>query len=294
MMSGIQRASSEHPNCETQLPANSPTAVFDPTAYWEERLLKNPGITGVGYTALGRCYNHWLYKIRRRVFLRLGRTLKSDWRATRVLDIGSGTGFYFQLWKEMGVGFLEGSDLTEIALSRLREKFPGDTFQQLDIGGKVSQPEIECFDVVSALDVFFHIVDDSRYARAFKNVHNILRPGGYFIFSDLFLHGTTQRGVHVVSRSLREVEELLQTTGFAIVRRVPMFVLMNQPLDTDSQVHAFLWRAFVYTVRQSEVLGYAFGAGLYPLELLLTRILNESPTTEILVCRKTSAMSNLE
>ena len=292
-MQRINTVSSARPVGESQFPAISPPAGFDPAAYWEERLRKNSGIAGVGYTTLGRCYNQWLYKIRRRVFLRLGNSLKSDWRTARVLDIGSGTGFYIQLWKEMGAGLLEGSDLTEIAVSRLRQKFVGETFHQLDIGGSLSLRGTGCFDVISAIDVFFHIVDDVRYTRACENVYNMLRPGGYFIFSDLLLHGTTQRSLHMVSRSLTEVEELLRTTGFEIVRRVPMFVLMNPPFDSCSQARMFLWRALAYTVRQSEVLGYAFGAALYPLELILTRVMRESPTTEILVCKKPPARSSL-
>ena len=119
---------------ENSLASNSSPVPFDVAVYWEERLRNNPGITGVGYTSLGRGYNEWLYRIRRRVFLRLMRSLKGNWSANRVLDVGSGTGFYIQLWKEIGVKSLVGSDLTEISVLNLRAKYPFDTFHQLDIG----------------------------------------------------------------------------------------------------------------------------------------------------------------
>jgi len=265
--------------------------TFDPVAYWEDRLQKNPGITGVGYTSLGERYNKWLYRVRGKVFKRVVRQLSIDWPAARVLDIGSGTGFYIQRWKDIGVGSVTGSDLTEVAVSRLQAKFQNTDFVRVDIGGSLEDLGTGRFDIVSAFDVFFHIVDDRRYQRAIENVHSLLRTGGWFLFSDLFLHGPTQRSIHMVSRSWVEVDQLLQATGFEVVRRLPMFVLMNHPIDTSSRMHAFLWKVFVRAVRYHEALGYVSGAALYPVELMLTGILRESPTTEILVCRKKSDMA---
>lgn len=275
-------------NQQMQSRPKSPETPFDPAAYWEERLRKNPGITGVGYTSLGKYYNQWQYKVREKVFQRILGSLQIDQAAAKVLDIGSGTGFYLQLWKETGVKFLVGSDLTTVAISRLREKFPSVELEEFDIGGAPREHWAHCFDVISAFDVFFHIVDDVKYQRAIANVYSMLRPGGLFLFSDLLLHGPTQRSLHMVSRSLEEVDDLLRATGFEIIRRVPMFVLMNHPIDTRSKVHAFLWRLFVYVTRKSAILGYLSGAFLYPLELFLTRFVRESPTTEILVCRRTA------
>jgi len=139
---------------------------------------------------------------------------------------------------------------------------------------------------VSAFDIFFHIVDDLRYRTAIDNIYTVLRPNGWFIFSDILPHGPTLRSIHMVSRSLGDVEAMLKRAGFQIVDRVPMFVMLNQPLDATNAVHPFLWQSFVHAVRLCEPLGYAAGAVFYPLELLLTKICRESPTTEIIVCRK--------
>ncbi|MEZ5363358.1 MAG: hypothetical protein R2748_13700 [Bryobacterales bacterium] len=38
--------------------------------------------------------------------------------------------------------------------------------------------------------------------------------------------------------------------------------------------------------RSEEAAGYALGAALYPLELLLRRIVREGPSAEIAICRK--------
>lgn len=260
--------------------------AFDPSQYWERRLQDNPGVTGVGYTSLGTGYNEWLYRMRKKVFLRLVASQQFAWEGASVLDVGSGTGFYIQRWKEVGVRKIVGSDLTAIATGRLRQLFPNEEFVQMDIGAEIPKAWIRLFDAVSAFDIFFHIVDDQRYQKALQNVSSALRPGGLFFFSDILPHGPAKRSIHMVSRSLPEVERYLRAASFEIINRVPMFVLLNQPLDTTSKIHPLLWQAFVHTVRLCPPFGYVAGAVLYPLESILTRYCRESPTTEILVCRK--------
>src|SRR5436190_1684817 len=101
-------------------PTSAANSCFDARSYWETRLQEYPGLCGVGNTCLGRSYIQWLYKVRRAVFLRLLASLKTDFRAARVFDVGAGTGFYLELWKQVGVSSVAGCDLTEIAVARLR------------------------------------------------------------------------------------------------------------------------------------------------------------------------------
>ena len=263
-------------------------ARFDAKSYWETRLRQHPGLCGVGNTRMGKHYIEWLYRVRRAVFLRLLRSLGTDFRRARVFDIGSGTGFYLELWKELGVSSIAGCDLTEIAVSRLRSAFPSSTIFEMDIGDALSPSVCEQYDVVSAFDVLFHIVEEGRYERAIRNVHSLLRPGGVFLFSDLLVHGSPLSGEHVACRSLNHVEVLLKKTGFEVLRRVPMFVLMEEPLDSRSSVYRFVWKLATYPARHSKSAGFLLGALLYPLERVLTKIFDESPTTEIIACQKGS------
>jgi SAM-dependent methyltransferase len=268
------------------------TAGFDPRGYWEERLRSSWSLAGVGYRRLGRRYNAWMYRIRRQVFLRLVASLPVEWSRARVLDIGAGTGFYVQLWRQLGVPRVTGVDLTAKAVEELRRRFPGDEFLQLDIGAPPPRPSslVPPFDVVTAMDVLFHIVDDEAWARAFRNIGELVRPGGWFLWSDNFVrHGLT-RARHQVNRPLGESERLVREAGFAVHGRVPMFVLMNYPADMRSRLGRLLWTVFVAAPASlAEPLGWAVGAGLYPLEAWLTAVLRESPTTEIMICRKVGA-----
>jgi len=260
---------------------------FDPQIYWEMRLRTNSGLSGVGYIGMGEGYNHWLYKVRQRVFLRAVSRLPVDWAGAKVVDVGSGNGFYIERWKELEVGTVIGTDLTGASIEYLRKRFPNDPFYQVDIGGTLIQPLKNGFyDIVTAFDVLFHIVDDTRYQRAIENIYGLLKPGGWFIFSENFLHERIERRPHQVSRCLGDIMECLRRSNFRVVRRMPMFVLMNDPIDQRSRLIRWGWHSFSTLVRRVNWLGLALGMILYPMELFLTGCLKESPTTEMMICRK--------
>ena len=262
---------------------------FDPRAYWEQRLSAEYSLQGVGYAALGLSYNRWLYRIRKRVFRRIVRPLVRDAAAARVLDVGSGTGFYVDQWRGLGVKQIVGLDITDAAVSHLREAYPGCEFIVADIGSETVPLGPGSFDFVSCFDVLFHIVDDARYARAMKNTFALLKPGGMFVWSDNFLqHGRRDASVHVVSRSLEQSSQFLVDAGFEIVARKPMFWLMNAPVDSTSRIRRVWWKLLRAVVGRSDFLGKIVGAALSPLELALTH-LRESPSTEIMICRKPAA-----
>ncbi len=263
---------------------------FDPRAYWEQRLSESFGLHGVGYAPLGLSYNRWLYRIRRRVFRRMVRRFLGDRAAVRVLDVGSGTGFYLDQWRDLGIKQVVGLDLTETAVSNLRAAYPGMDFVMADVGAESVPLDRGSFDVVSAFDVLFHIVDDERYGRAMKNVSGLLKPGGIFVWSDNFLrHGRRDAGRHQVSRSLELTTQLLKDAGFEIVSRKPMFWLMNAPVDSTSRLLHAWWRRLMAVVRHGDRTANVVGAILFPVELVLTRVMRESPTTEIMICRKPAA-----
>jgi len=267
-------------------PTSAANSCFDARSYWETRLQEYPGLCGVGNTCLGRSYIQWLYKVRRAVFLRLLASLRTDFRAARVFDVGAGTGFYLELWKQVGVSSVAGCDLTEIAVARLRSILPWARILRLDIGETLPSSELGCYDIVSAFDVLFHIVEDKLYERAVRNLCSLLRPGGLLLFSDLLPRNGALRAEHLTFRPLEEVTALLGRTGFEVVGRVPMFVVMEEPLDSTSQWYHFLWKLMTYPVKRSELAGFLIGGMLYPLELILTNVCEESSSTEIVICYK--------
>lgn len=273
----------------------SPGTPFNNRDYWETRLREHYSLAGVGYLRLGRRFNEWMYRVRGAVFDRVvgrlpvagDRLPATRWQHANVLDVGAGTGFYVDRWKRLGAQ-VTGLDLTDVAVDELSRCFPGSRFVRADIGGALDQVPLPAasFDAISAFDVLFHIVDDAAYGRAFRNISTLLKPGGWFIWSDNFLSSGTERIAHQASRSLTESTRLVEAAGLTVVSRTPMFVLMNYPADTRSRLARLAWTAMVAPTVLGEPLGWALGAMLYPLERALVRLKHESPSTELMVCRR--------
>ena len=254
--------------------------------FWEGRLDEDWSETGVGYRALGRRFNTWMYRVRREVFLREVGALDLDWPRTRVLDVGSGTGFYVQAWRDLGAGSVTGCDLTQAAVDRLRTRFPNVRFHRLDIAepGELLA-EDGLFDVASCMDVLFHITDDARYVAALESIASAVRPGGHFVLSENFVHRGVERGPNQANRTLEWITEALDEAGFDVIRRTPMLVLMNAQVDAGP-VWRKAWGGALRAATVTEATGWLAGAALYPLERRLVRTRSESPTTEIMLCRR--------
>jgi SAM-dependent methyltransferase len=255
------------------------------TDFWERRLRDDWTESGVGYKALGRAFNVWMYRVRAEVFDREVATLPLDWAASRVLDVGSGTGFYIRRWQALGAGSVVGCDLTRAAVERLRARFPDVEINQADLAEPGDTFAPGSFDAVSAMDMLFHITDDARYRAALRTIQRALRPGGFFVLSENFLHRPEQRGDHQVNHTLSWITGSLDEAGFDVMRRVPMLVLMNAQVDAPP-VWRRLWGGLLRALTLTERTGGAAGALLYPLERRLVRLLRESPTTELMICRR--------
>ena len=263
---------------------------LDVRGYWESVHTASTGLAAVGYGGLGEPFNRWMYRVRRDVFLSTVPPHLGDSAALDVLDIGSGSGFYLDLWQELGVGSVIGSDLTEAAVGRLRGQYPDLDLLRLDVGGDPGALPARTFDVVSAFDVLFHIVDDARYARAFENLATLVKPGGLLVFSENFLRNQVERVDSVQkNRSDAEIRALLAANGFEPLDHRRMFVLMNYPADGGGLVHRGAWILLTRAITQWNELGHVVGAALYPIERRLVARPGDGPGTELMICRRTAS-----
>jgi SAM-dependent methyltransferase len=266
--------------------AQRQTPAFDARSYWESRLGRDWNLQGVGLRRLGGRFNAWAYRLRGEVFQRVVTTHLRDLGARDVLDIGSGTGFYVDAWRHAGARSITGVDLTEAAVGRLTQRFPDVRFVRRDVSDGLPEMSKERFDVVSAMDVLFHILDDRRFEAALRTVAQHLRPGGTFLYSDMFLRNREIRETHAVYRRLSDIERAVQAAGLEIVTRTPMFVYMIQPLDADSRLVRGLWTGGAGVASLAEPLGEIAGRALYALDSRLVTKRSESPSIEIMVCRR--------
>ena len=272
----------EH-GCATSADPGSGTS----RALWDERLRSNTGESSVGCAGFGVQYNRWLYRLRARVF---SRTVKRLWPGDaniRVLDVGTGTGFYIRQWQRHGVHRIEGLDFSPSGIEILRQRFPGVPFHLADIGQQPLEIEQGAYDVVSAFDVLFHIVDDARYQAAMNNLVRCLKPGGILLFTENFVHHERPRvSDYHYSRTLHDIERTARDAGLVMEQRHPIFVLMNAPDDSTHPALTLWWRMVSKVAQRGEWLGWLAGACLFPLDGVLTRVLREGPSTELAVCRR--------
>lgn len=257
---------------------------FDYKKYWNERLSGEFGIEAVGYIGLGKKFNHWMYRLRKRKFKRSVQKLKIHLNDAEVLDVGSGTGFYISLWKDLGATSVTGFDISTQAVKNLEKKFPDVAFYEQDISKDILIAKK--FNAISCMDVLFHVVSDENFKKAIHNLSQGLVSGGYLILTDNFLHGPEKRLQHHVSRSLADYEKIISDADLKIVSRKPVFYFLNYPVDGNNVVLNLLWKFFLKFVPGNERLGYLLGGLFYPIDLALTSVLSEGPSTEMMICKK--------
>jgi 2-polyprenyl-3-methyl-5-hydroxy-6-metoxy-1,4-benzoquinol methylase len=261
---------------------------FDPGKYWEDRLSKTGGLKGVGFKKLGPSFNSWAYRVRRHVFTAEVRRLDLDLTKAKVLDIGSGTGVYIDLWRKFGARDITGLDITNVAVKQLSSLFPENKF----FVGDISDPSFKQhaafaqYDVISAMDVLFHIVDDERYKTAVENIAAALKPGGYFIYSDSFMKDQTIRGESHVARTEEFIMSVISEKGFEKIRLRPFMYLFDNPADTKNPLLKSYWFLLHNGLYALPFMGNVLGPLLYPLEMLLLRTAKRGPSSKFSIFRK--------
>jgi SAM-dependent methyltransferase len=199
---------------------------YEPRSFWEQRLGQHFDLRGTGEPGLSLAYNRACYDLRRRVLERAlaeaGVTLKD----ARVLDVGSGVGFWVDFYLRHGAD-VTGVDLAQNAVEGLRRRFPQAAFERADVSERPFQPR---FDVVNAFDVLYHVTDDARWEQAVLHLAGALKPGGVLIATDLFAEPAAGSAAHNLSRPLPRYVELLGRAGVRVERLYPTHVLLNRHL----------------------------------------------------------------
>jgi SAM-dependent methyltransferase len=107
-------------------------------------------------------------------------------RWSRVLDIGSGAGHWINFFRALGAEEVVGVEISAAAVRALEQKFgEGVVIAQADVSSSDFELDRE-FDVISAIGVMFHIVEDAAWERVLVNLGRHLAPGGVLIVSGQF------------------------------------------------------------------------------------------------------------
>jgi SAM-dependent methyltransferase len=98
-----------------------------------------------------------------------------------VLDVGSGAGHWLEFYRGMGAARCVGCEYAAPAAEALRARFPETVAGP--IGALEFGPE---FDIVNAIGVMFHIVDDAEWRASLKRLKAAVKPGGVLIVGGEF------------------------------------------------------------------------------------------------------------
>lgn len=278
---------------------NATTSTFRPREYWSDRVTGDGSLANVGHVALGH-YNRYAYPLRLEALSRAVAGLVPP--RYRVFDGGFGEGVYLDYWTRRGAASVCGVDFSPRAVTAARGRFPGTDLRQGDLSLAEELAGFGRFEVVTAIDVLYHVVDDTAWAAALANLLALVDGDGIFVTSDKFpALRTWQPMPHVRRRPLALWRAGLAAAGFEVIRRVPVFVLMDDPITCGS--HPWLghlawlqWKGLTKLIRLAagvpalhRGVAAAVARSQRPVERLLLRMLSQTPNLELLVARRVGA-----
>lgn len=273
---------------------------YQPDKYWENRLAKDFSLGGVGFLGLGKEYNKWLYKARLRALSKFLQKHHINPYGARILDIGVGTGFYVDFWKKSGVKYVTGLDITQKSISELTIKYPQYTFIKEDISGEVSFKEQ--FDIITAFDILFHIVDEEKFERTIRNIRKMAHDNTLILISDNFLKEYNSAAFHENDRTLDKYKQVLHAYNLCVVDIEPIFYFSNSPVDVGAIRSRSLqllliaswgvFRRMLYYANHRKIrwlggriVGLVIGTLLYHFDGICLKFAKTGPSTKLLLAQ---------
>lgn len=257
---------------------------YDNREYWCGLHAAGAGrLAAVGYVAFGEGFNRVCYELRRAAALRLI-ARHPEIARFRLLEAAVGVGAYASLWQRLGVRGWVGLDIAENAVAHCRTHYPNGEFHTLDLTCNrwpAESSPTSGFDLVTAIDVLYHLVDDGMFEAAIGNLAPRVRPGGALLVSDVFVRQDRQIAPEVKRRSLETYRRALGP-GFVQADREPVFSILADPvprsrLHVSDQAMLAAWRVIARLVLHSpEAVRDAVGAAVATLARPLDALLREA------------------
>jgi len=173
---------------------------------WESRIKNNNRYKSVGKQSLPDVLNRYRKEALFNVLDRVLDMRITGIEDTLVLDIGCGTGIYSEYYYDKGAEIF-GSDISKSAVQTSREFVPSGVFLQAEAS---QQPFTNnTFDITHIFSVLYHIVDDTKWKHALRELVRVTRPGGYLFMRIEWVDLSERRAEHVKYRSKEEYLDIL-------------------------------------------------------------------------------------
>lgn len=106
----------------------------------------------------------------------------------RVFDVGSGAGHWLRFYRGLGAARCHGIDVSAAAVRHVARELAADGAIAVHEGAFQDHLERceERYDVVNAIGVLFHVVDDAQWQRGLAAIARVLAPGGMLLVGGYF------------------------------------------------------------------------------------------------------------
>ena len=200
---------------------------FDAAEFWKRRMAKRPDLTGTGTSALPLSWQKWMYRGKKRAYRKILNEAGFSISGASVLDFGCGTGYFEDVWLDWGAKQADGIDIVPSNIDALKASHPDRSYVCADLG---SEPEkiadLPEYDLVTAIDVVYHIVEDEPFAITLEALANRIKLGGWLLLTDGMKDFSP--AAHVQFRSVETWERELACVGLTLQHRRPVFARNNR------------------------------------------------------------------
>lgn len=138
--------------------------------------------------------------------------------ASTVLDLGCGYGRITDSFLKNGYKY-HGVDISPEAIAKARRDYQSATFSVSDL---LDWENERTFDVVCALYVFVHFVDDNMWRTMLQRALSWVGPSGSLLIADNFSDVRNQVAQHAVTRPSAEYNEVISCMGFRFDEKFPL------------------------------------------------------------------------
>jgi len=202
---------------------------FNQKTYWIDRHQNHQGDPrSVGTFALSVAENLEGERELQRIMTTLAAELAKTLDRPSVMDLGCGYGRVAKQFHDNGFEYL-GIDVSPVAVARAQTEHPNVEFEVRDL--LTWTPE-QKFDVVCALFVLVHFVDDEAWRRMLLNAVACVKPGGYFVLADDFPE-IQKSAAHYVARPYSLYDGQFVERGFELDHAVSAALRKAEPTSTQ-------------------------------------------------------------
>jgi 2-polyprenyl-3-methyl-5-hydroxy-6-metoxy-1,4-benzoquinol methylase len=178
--------------------------------YWDERHRSGTELLSGGDMTYDDAANEAFYAVR------LGRLLdvvghqSSVIAPLRILDAGCGKGYFSRALSRVGHR-VDGIDASAVAIEHCRRLAGGPSYAESSLTAWTSS---ELYDLVIAIDVLFHVLDDEEWEASLGNLAALTRLGGRVVVSDWDdVDRDQQFGTYMLARARNRYERHFPARG---------------------------------------------------------------------------------